>query len=63
MSLITRDVTRFPNGISTRAETDILNGLGFSDPTKYHTYFEDFDYYNAANWTVTETQMPQIQPF
>jgi hypothetical protein len=30
-------------------------------PTKFHTYYEDFDYYVAANWTVTETQAGATQ--
>jgi hypothetical protein len=45
-----KTTTRFPNGIST----DILGGnLGDSvlpDPSKMHTYFNDFDYYDDNNW-------------
>lgn len=47
--------TRFPNGV-----TNVGEGSPFADfvapvPTLFHTFFEDFDYYTAADWTVTET--------
>lgn len=47
-------VTRFPNGVGTRNTNDICSSLGMPDPTKFHVFLEDFDYYVAANWTVTE---------
>ena len=47
--------TRYPNGISTASDTNgPLGDYPAQDPTKTHTYFEDFDYYAAADWTVTE---------
>ena len=49
-------VTRFPNGVTNVAETNILADFGAMDPTKFHTYFNDFDTYAAADWVVTETQ-------
>ena len=36
-------------------ETNILSDLPQPDPTRFHTYLEDFDYYTAADWTVTTT--------
>jgi hypothetical protein len=53
--------TRFPNGV-----TNVGEGSPFADfvapvPTLFHTFFEDFDYYTAANWTVTETQAGATQ--
>ena len=46
-------ITRFPNGISTSAEGEPLNDFVLPDMTKAHVYFEDFDYYTAADWTIT----------
>lgn len=54
MPLIDNRVTRFGNGVTNRPENDIFASLRTMDPTLYHTFFEDFDYYVAANWTVTE---------
>lgn len=49
-------VTRFPNGVTNRSEDDLLGGsLRMLDPTRYHTFFEDFDYYVADDWTITGT--------
>jgi len=39
----------------------LFAALGQLAATQFHTYFEDFDYYNAANWTVTETQAGATQ--
>lgn len=50
--LIDNTVTRFPNGITNVNVGDIFNSLRFPDPTQYHSFMEDFDYYNAANWNV-----------
>lgn len=49
-------VTRLPNGINNVDVAAIFNSLKTPDPSIYHEYFEDFDYYTAGNWTVTETQ-------
>lgn len=48
-------ITRFPNGVVDRDVNNILSSFGQLDPTKYHIYMEDFDYYAAANWTITDT--------
>ena len=47
-------VTRFPNGITNVAVGDIFNELPHPDPTKYHTFFDDFDKYVAADWSYSE---------
>jgi hypothetical protein len=54
MALISGETTRFPNGISTDDQGCILGDSLLPDPTKMHTYFEDFDTYTAADWTVTK---------
>lgn len=46
--------TSFKNGITTAAKTDTLGEFILPDVTKAHVYFEDFDTYTAADWTVTE---------
>ena len=53
--------TRFPNGVTNVGEDTIFAALGQLAPTKFHTYWEDFDYYAAGNWTVTETQASATQ--
>lgn len=47
-------ITRFSGGVNNVAVGDLLNSLPAMDPTRLHMFFEDFDYYVAANWTVTE---------
>lgn len=61
MPLIDNNVTRFPNGITTVDAGNIFNSMKVPDVTAYHTFFEDFDFYVAANWTVTETQAGATQ--
>jgi hypothetical protein len=51
-------VTRTPNGLTNVAEDNILADMGQLDPTKFHTYMEDFDQFlltdgTTAQWTVT----------
>jgi hypothetical protein len=54
-------VTRFPNGVTNVGEDSPFADLAMPAPTLFHTYYEDFDYYVAANWTVTETQAGATQ--
>lgn len=46
--------TRYPGGIGTVTKPNPLGMFGMPDPTKWHTFFDDFDIYTAADWTVTE---------
>lgn len=46
--------SRFSNGVGTVAKANPLGMYGMPDPTKWHTYFNDFDTYVAGDWTVTE---------
>jgi hypothetical protein len=48
-------VTRFPNGVTNVSEDSPFADLAMPAPTLFHTYMEDFDYYVAGDWTVTET--------
>jgi hypothetical protein len=54
-------VTRFPNGVTNVGEDSPFADLSMPVPTLFHTYFEDFDYYTAGSWTVTETQAGATQ--
>ena len=45
--------TRFPNGSGTVRSSDPLGMYGLQDPTKYHTFFTDFDKYAASDWVIT----------
>lgn len=47
--------TRLPNGVTNVTKANPMGMMGQLDPTKYHTYFDDFDTYTAADWTITET--------
>ena len=53
--------TRFPNGVTNVGEDSLFAALGQLAGPQFHTYFEDFDYYTAADWTVTETQAGATQ--
>lgn len=46
--------TRFPNGLTTVAKGSALGEFILPSPFAVHTYFDDFDTYTAADWTVTE---------
>lgn len=54
-------VTRFPNGATNVAEDTPWGDFPAFSPSKAHTYFNDFDTYTAADWTVTETQAGATQ--
>lgn len=62
MGLNSLAITRFPDGVTNRPVNSAWGGgMPYLDPTTFHQYFEDFDYFNAANWTVTETQAGATQ--
>lgn len=48
-------VTRLPGGVTNVTPQDLFADLRQPDPTLYHSYFNDFDTYTAAEWVVTET--------
>lgn len=47
--------TNFPNGVTNQALSATTGAMGFPDPSAFHTWFDDFDDYVAAEWTITET--------
>lgn len=48
--------TRFPNGVTNVNEIDLLRELTTLDPSKVHVFFDDFDKFAAADWTITTTE-------
>jgi len=45
--------TRFKHGVNNSAVNSALGAMGQPDPTKFHTFFDDFDTYAAGDWTIT----------
>lgn len=55
-------ITRFPNGVNDQPENNIWGGgMPFPDPRKFHQFLEDFDFFLATDWTITETQAGATQ--
>lgn len=50
-----KTTTRFPNGATNVEKPVTLGDYIAQDPSKAHQFFDDFDTYTAAQWTVTET--------
>ena len=48
--------TRFTSGVATARKAAPLGFYGMPDPTGWHTYFEDFDTFTVADWTITTTE-------
>ena len=48
--------TRYRNGLSTAARGSVLTDFGMPDPTAWHVFFDDFDRFVAADWTITTTE-------
>lgn len=48
--------TRFPSGVTNVEKASTLGAMGQPDPTKFYTYFDDFNYFSAADWTITTTE-------
>ncbi len=53
--------TNFTKGVNNITAQNILGQMIQLDPSQLHTYFNDFDTYAAAEWTVTETQAGATQ--
>ncbi len=48
--------TNLPNGVTNADSNSAMGTLTQLDPTKLHTYFNDFNSYNAADWVVTTVE-------
>ena len=53
--------TNYSKGLTNNTAQNILGQMVQLDPTRMHTFFNDFDEYHAGNWTVTETQAGATQ--
>jgi len=53
--------TRFPNGVNDVSDDSPFAEMGQSAPVNFHTYWEDFDHFRVAEWTLTETQAGATQ--
>lgn len=49
-------VTRFPNGVTNISANKTMSSFGMPDPTSWHVFFDDFDRFVAADWTITTTE-------
>lgn len=47
---------RYPSGVTNSKPTDDMGDFILPDPTSVHMYFNDFDTYVAAEWTITTTE-------
>ncbi len=47
---------RFPGGMTNVSKANPLGNFIMSDPTRVHTYFNDFDTYVVGDWTLTTTE-------
>lgn len=56
------EVTRFPGGVGTVNDASVLADLPFPDPTRYHTYMEDFGDYTATEWILSGTGSAALVP-
>lgn len=48
--------TRFTGGVTTARPTNTLGMFTMPDPTSVHVWFDDFDKFTAADWTITTTE-------
>lgn len=48
--------TRYTTGVTTAAKIEPFGEFILPDRTKAHVYWEDFDYFTAADWTITTVE-------
>jgi hypothetical protein len=48
--------SQFPSGVTNVQPTHPLSEMGQLDPAQFHDFWEDFNYYDSAEWTVTTTE-------
>lgn len=47
---------RFTAGVTNASPGSLMAQFGMPDPTKWHVWFDDFDTFTAAEWTITTTE-------
>jgi hypothetical protein len=55
MGLVNIQMTNFENGVNNRNASSLFGSMAQLDPTRFHNYMEDFDYFTAADWTLVST--------
>lgn len=53
MGLVNIQNTNLENGVTNRNAADLFGSMAQLDPTRFHNYMEDFDYYVAGNFTIS----------
>ena len=53
MGFINIQNTNFENGVTNRNANNLFGSMPQLDPTRLHDYWEDFNYYVAANYTIS----------
>ena len=48
--------TNFDTGVTNQSTTDLLGNLQVPDPSVNNTFFEEFEYFNSSDWTITKTE-------
>lgn len=55
MGLVNIQMTNFDNGLNNRNAGDLFGSMAQLDPSRFHTFMEDFDEFIAAQWTLVTT--------
>jgi hypothetical protein len=61
MGLVNIQNTNLENGVTNRNAADLFGSMAQLDPTRFHSYMEDFDYFTAADWTLVSTGSTALQ--
>lgn len=48
---------RYPNGVTNVSASSPFANMGQLSPMQFHTFFTDFDIYNASDWTLTTVEL------
>jgi hypothetical protein len=55
MGLVNIQMTNFENGLNNRNASSLFGSMAQLDPSRFHSYMEDFDEFIAAQWTLVTT--------
>jgi hypothetical protein len=55
MGLVNIQMTNFENGLNNRNASSLFGSMAQLDPSRFHTFMEDFDEFVAAQWTLVTT--------
>ena len=53
MGLVNIQNTNLENGVTNRNAADLFGSMAQLDPTRFHSFMEDFDYFVAGNFTIS----------